>query len=54
MSYTVIKKIKGHLYRYRVHSERHGKRVRQVFEEYLGRVKDEEPEEQEVEKESEV
>lgn len=36
MSYVVVKTIKGHPYRYRVHSERHGDKVTQVFEAYLG------------------
>jgi len=36
MSYIVTKYIKGRPYLYLVHSEREGKKVKQVFEEYLG------------------
>ena len=37
MSYKRIKYIKGNPYLYQVHSERHGDKVRQVHEKYIGK-----------------
>jgi 5-methylcytosine-specific restriction endonuclease McrA len=43
MSYLVTKIIKGIPYQYQVRSERHGNKVVQIFEKYIGRNEQEQP-----------